>query len=188
MAKLGREPKKRRGRAPKEAVVGEVTTLLEQGHGFILFNNKGLTVAQATDLRAKLREGKVAVRVVKNTLLKIALKNNGIDTSNGLNDLLKEETVVAIGLEDPVTPAKLLVEFAKGTDKLQIKGGYLDGKVLKAADVEELSKLPGREELLQRLLGSMMAPAQNFVYALNAAVSKPVYLLDALRRKKEEAA
>lgn len=185
MAKLGREARKHRGRAPKAKVVTEVTEFLKTGNGYILCNNKGLTLSQATKLRKKMRDGNVALKVVKNTLLRISLKQAGYD-AEAVNHLLTEETMIAVGLEDPVTPAKLLMEFAKDNEKLQIKGGYLDGEVLDAKGVEGLSKLPGREELLQRLLGSLNAPAQNFVYALNAVVSKPVYLLDAVRRQKEE--
>ena len=188
MAKPGREPKKRRGRAPKEAVVAEMSKVLEEGQGFILCNNKGISVAAATKLRQQMRENNIVLRVVKNRLLKRALENSGISTSNGLGDLLKQETVIAVGMDDPVMPAKLLVDFQKDNERLQVKGGFVDGKVLDASAVVELSKLPGREELLQRLLGSLMSPAQKFVYALNDAVSKPVYLMDALRRKKEEEA
>lgn len=186
MAKLGREARKRRGRAPKAKAVEAVTAALKSGQGYILANNKGLTLSQATALRKKLRDNKVQLKVVKNTLLRIALKNAGYDIDK-INHLLTFETMVAIGA-DPVTPAKLLLEFAKDNEKLVIKGGFLDGDALDYNGVVALSKLPGREELLQRLLGSLMAPAQNFVYALNATVSKPVYLLDAIRRQKEEAA
>jgi large subunit ribosomal protein L10 len=187
MAKLGREARKRRGLAPKKAAVAEVVTALKAGQGFILLNNKGLTLGQATNLRARARDAKVYIKVVKNTLLRRALDQVGVD-SDSLKHLLKRETVLAIGLEDPVTPAKLLTQFVseKDNDKLEIKGGYLDGKVLDATEVDQLSKLPGRDELLGRLLGSISAPAQNFVYALNAVVSKPVYLLDAIKRQKEE--
>ncbi len=185
MAKPGREARKRRGLAPKEAVVAFAAGLIEKGHGFLLCNNKGVTLAEATALRAKLRENNVALKVVKNTLLKRALEKNGIDPGQ-FGTLLTRETVLAVGLEDPVVPAKLIAEFCKKNERFEIKGGYLDGAVLDAAKVQELAQLPGREELLQRFLGSLQAPAQNFVFALNATVSNPVYVLDAIRRKKEE--
>lgn len=185
MAKLGREATKRRGRGPKQAIIGEVSLLLESGHGFVLLNNKGLTLAEATALRAKLRENKVALKVVKNTLLKIALEKTGTDPGQ-FGELLTRETVIAVGLEDPVTPAKVLVEFCKDNEKLQIKGGYVDGQVLDAAAVDQLSKLPGREELYARMLGSLLSPIQKFVYALNDGVARPVRVFDAIGRKKEE--
>ena len=187
MAKPGREARKRRGRAPKEAVIAFTATLIQKGHGFLLCNNKGLTLAEATQLRAKLRENNVALKVVKNTLLKRALDRAGIDPDQ-FGDLLTRETVIAVGLEDPVVPAKLIAEFCKKNDRFEMKGGYLDGAVLDAAKAQELSRLPGREELLQRFLGSLQAPPQKLVFALNATVSNTVYVLDAIRRKKEEEA
>lgn len=186
MAKLGREARKRRGLAPKKAQVAEVTAKLKEGNGFLLLNNKGLSLSQATALRKKARENNVYIKIIKNTLLRRALVDAQVD-AEALDHLLVRETVLVIGLEDPVTPAKLISDFIEDNEKLEIKGGYLDGGVLDVKGVEALSKLPSREELLGRLLGSLQAPTQNFVYALNAVVSKPVYLLDAIRRQKEAA-
>ncbi len=187
MAKLGREATKRRGMAPKVAQVEQMTAVLKSGQGwFILARNKGLTYGQATDLRAKARAAKVKIKVSKNTLLRIALTNAGFDPAP-LKGLLKLETLVAVGTEDPVTPAKLLVDFMKANEgKLEIKGGFLDGKVLSADEIRNLATLPGRDELLAKMLGSMMAPVQNLVYALNQTVSKVVYVVDARRRQLEE--
>jgi len=186
MAKLGREARKTRGRAPKIAAVEEMAAVLTRGNGFVLCNNKGLTLAQATSLRKKMRDSKVTVKVIKNTLLRKAMEKAG-QNPDPVKHLLNYETVVAVG-EDPVTPAKLLLEFAKTNDKLEIKGGYLDGKALDKSGVEALSKLPGKNELIARMLGSMMAPAQNLVYALNQTVAKVVYATDAYKRKLEGAA
>lgn len=187
MAKLGREATKRRGRAPKEATIGEVVKVMSSasGSGFLLLENHGMSLAQATAVRKTMRENKIHFRVVKNTLLRLALQRMEIEPEP-LDHLLVGPTIVAVGLEDPVTPAKVLVEHCKDNEKLVIKGGYLDGNVMDPAGVEQLSKLPGREELLTRLLSSLQSPIQNLVYALNDGVSKPVYVLDALRRKLEE--
>jgi large subunit ribosomal protein L10 len=185
MAKLGREAKKKIGRGPKEAMIGEVVALLTGKPGFVLCDNKGLTLAQATTLRRKAREAKVAVKVIKNSLLEIAIKRAGLDASK-VEHLLTNETVLVVGLEDPVAPAKIALDFAKDNAKLVVKGGYLDGVALNVAAVTALSNLPGKEQLLQRLLGSLMSPVQNFVYAMHAAVGKPVHLLEAIRRQKEE--
>ncbi len=188
MAKLGREARKRRGRAPKIEVVAQLTELLKSEHGFILVNNRGLSVAQATELRAKFRENNVAFKMVKNTLLKRALDDSGVDSTQ-FDDLLKRETMIAIGHDEPVTPAKVLTEFLKNNeDVLEIKGGYLDGKVIDPAGVEALSKLPSKEELIAKMLGSLQAPTQNLVYALYQTVAKVVYAVDAHRRKLEDAA
>lgn len=186
MAKLGREATKRRGRAPKEVHVKATMNILKNGNGIILLNNKGMTLSQVTGLRAMLRKNDVKLRVVKNTLLALAMERVGIDPKP-LKHLLQEETVIAVG-KDPVLPAKLLMEFVKNTDKLQVKGAFVDGQVLGPDGVETLSKLPGREELLSRMLGSLMSPIQKLVFALNDGVARPVRAIDAIRRQKEESA
>jgi large subunit ribosomal protein L10 len=185
MAKLGREARKRVGRAPKEAAIGELVAKLQGKSGYVLCDNKGLTLAQATKLRKDAREKKVAIKVIKNKLLAIALERAGFDASK-VKHLLKNETVIAIGLEDPVSPAKLVMDFAKDNEKLVVKGGFLDGKALDAVAIEGLSKLPGKEELLVRFLSSLQSPAQNLATVLYNTVAKPVHLLDAIRRQKEE--
>jgi len=187
MAKLGREATKRIGRAPKEAMIGELVKVLTGKPGFVLCNNKGMTLAEATNLRKKARENKVAIKVIKNKLLAIALQRAGFDAAK-VKHLLKNETVIAIGLEDPVSPAKLVMDFAKTNEKFVVKGGFLDGAAMDAKGVETLSKLPSKEELLVRFLSSINSPAQNLAVVLNNIVAKPVHMLDAIRRKKEESA
>jgi large subunit ribosomal protein L10 len=185
MAKLGREARKTRGRAPKIKVIDEMTEILKSGHGFVLANNKGLTLAEATELRVQCREANVKLKVVKNTLLRRSLDNAGIE-SGQFESLLKLETVIAVGLEDPISPAKVLAQFLKKHEnKLEFKGGYLEGNLIDAAGVEVLSQMPGRDELLSKMLGSLQAPVQNLVYALNACVGKVVYAVDAYKRKLE---
>ncbi len=187
MAKLGREATKRRGKAPKVAAVAELEQIFRDGDGFVFFDNNGLTVKQVSDLRSQLRENKVAVKVAKNTLIKIALKNAGYDVT-GLDPVLVGPTVVAVGLEDPVSPAKGVMKFLKDNEeaRLSVKGGVVGEDVLDAAGVDSLSKMPGREEMIARLLGSLNAPAQNTAYALNACVSQFVWGLSAYQRKLEE--
>lgn len=186
MAKSGREARKRIGKAPKAKQVTGLEKVLKPGHGFLLATNKGLTVEQITKLRAEGRAKKVGIKVAKNRLLRIALKNLGYDPGP-LGSLLKGQTLLFSGVEDPITPAKVLVQATKDTpEKIEIKGGFFEGKVLSAKEVTALSEMPGREALLGRLLGSMMAPAQNTVYALNQAAAKVVYAVDAHRRKLEE--
>lgn len=186
MAKLGKIATKRRGRGYKTEAVDELEKLFGSGDGIVLMNNKGLTVAEISELRKRMRESKVAVKVAKNTLIKLALKNTGYEL-DGLQDKLVGPTLIAVGLEDPVTPAKLAVGFLKDhEERLEIKGGILEKKVLDARRVVELSKLPGREELIARMLGSLQAPVQNMAYALNAAVSQFAWALNAHQKKLEE--
>lgn len=188
MAKLGREARKRRGRAPKVRAVEELTGLLKDGDGIVFMNNNGLSLAQATAFRTQLRANNVAVKVAKNTLIKIALKGADIDPSI-IEDKLVGPTMIAIGLEDPISPAKCVMKFLKDNEeaRLEVKGGILksDEKALDANGVEQLSKLPGREEMIAMLLGSLNAPAQNMVYALNASVSQFAWALSAHQRNLE---
>ncbi|MDP3057855.1 MAG: 50S ribosomal protein L10, partial [bacterium] len=134
---------------------------------------KGLTVAKVTGLRSKLRAAGVEYRVVKNTLLKLAAKEAGIV---GLDPYLEGQTAIIMS-KDLVAPAKTLAEWIKLNKIMEIKGGILQGKVLTAAQVYHLAELPSREVLLGRVVGSMMAP-----------LSKFAFIVDAIRKQKEEQA
>lgn len=188
MAKLGREATKKIGKGPKSATVTELKALFEKGDGFVFLNNNGMTLKQATAFRKELRGNKVAVKVAKNTLMKIALKECGVSLE-GIESKFAGPTVVAVGLEDPISPAKSVLKYLKDNElvPLEVKGGILksEGKVLDAKGVEQLSKLPGREEMISMLLGSLSAPAQNFCYALNNSVAKFAWALSALQTKLE---
>jgi large subunit ribosomal protein L10 len=188
MAKLGREARKKIGKAPKTATINELKTLFESGDGFVFLNNKGMTLKQATAFRKELRGKKVAVKVAKNTLIKLALKEAGVNI-DAFGKTLIGPTVVAVGLEDPITPAKTILGYLKSNETLplEVKGGLLrsEGKALDVAGVEALSKLPGREEMISMLLGSLQAPAQNLCYAMNNSVAKFAWALAALKDKLE---
>jgi large subunit ribosomal protein L10 len=186
MAKPGKIPTKRRGRVFKTSTVGELEKLLSKGDGIVLMNNRGLTVAQTGELRRQLRANNVAVKVAKNTLIKRALESSGYEVGP-IEPLLTGPTMLAVGMSDPVSPAKLVTAFLKtAEDKLEIKGGLLEKKLLSAAKVGDLAKLPSREELVARMLGSLQAPAQNMAYALNACVSQVAWALAARQRQLEE--
>jgi len=194
MAKLGKIATKRRGKSHKIEAVTELEKLFKQGDGIVFMNNKGLSVEQSQALRRSLRERKVAVKIAKNTLLRVALANSGYDIDavhdekiGSIRSQLVGPTMVAVGLEDPVSPAKGIMEFLKDhEEKLEVKGGILEKKALDTNGVVALSKLPGREELIAKLLGSLNAPAQNFAYALNAGLSQFAWALSAYQRKLEE--
>ncbi|MGF1573237.1 MAG: 50S ribosomal protein L10 [Sumerlaeia bacterium] len=188
MAKIGREARKKIGKNPKLATVNELKSLFEVGDGIVFMNNNGITLKQATAFRKQLRDKKVAVKVAKNTLIKIALKESGIEIGD-FESKFVGPTVVAVGLEDPITPAKSILNYLKDNETvpLEVKGGILksEGKILDAAGVEQLSKLPGREEMIAMLLGSLNAPAQNLCYAMNNSVAKFAWALQALTTKLE---
>lgn len=145
---------------------------------------KGMTVEELTDLRVKLRESGMDYQVVRNTLARLALK----DTSHEiLADKLKENCAIALGYDEPVSLAKVLTEFAKTSKKFELRYGALDGKFIDAEGLKALSKLPGKQELLGMLLGTMNAVPTNFVGVLANVIRSFLYALTAIKDQKEAA-
>ncbi len=171
-------------RPEKAAKVTELKELLSGAKCAVLVDFCGLTVAQDTELRRKMREAGVHYSVVKNTLLRIAAAEAGIE---GLEPSLEKNTAIAVSPEDPVAVAKIVCEFAKANKVFQVKVGILDGTIISAEAVKELAALPPKEVLVAKLLGSMNAPISGFVGVLQGTVRKVVYALDAVRQAKESA-
>lgn len=166
----------------KAQLVAELTEKLKDSKAAFLANYRGISVAQSDDLRIKLREAGVEYRVVKNTLLSLACKGTDYEC---LQDHLTGPTALALAKEDPVQPAKVLFEFAKESKSFELKTGALDGNLLSVEDIESLSKLPSREVLLGKMLGSMSAPASNFVGVLAAVPRSLVQVLGAIQEQKD---
>ena len=143
----------------------------------------GLTVEEDTQLRNKLREAGVEYKVIKNTLTRFAAKEVGFDE---LDPILNGPTSLAISMTDEVTPAKVIADFAKTHEQLEIKAGFLDGKVLQLDEVKQLAATPNRETLLAKLLGSLNAPISNLARTLQALVDNGVEPAD-IKVEKEEA-
>jgi large subunit ribosomal protein L10 len=168
----------------KEQLVAEFAAKLKEAKAAFLADYRGLDVGQANDLRNKLREVGVEYRVVKNTLLRLAAK----DTDSAcFDEFLNGPTAIALVGDDPVAPAKALVEFAKKNDAFELKAGMLDGKLLAVAEIQALAELPSRDELLAMMLRSMSAPATNFVGVLAAVPRTFVQVLTAIKDQKEAA-
>jgi large subunit ribosomal protein L10 len=167
----------------KKAVVAEVSEKLTDAQAAVLAEYRGLTVAQMTALRSKAHESGVYVRVVKNTLARRAVQGTAFE---GLGDHMVGPLAFASSA-DPVAVAKVLNEFAKANDKFNIMAGAMAGKVMSAADVEALAKLPSREELLAKLVGTMQAPVAKFVRTLNEVPTSFVRVLAAVRDAKQAA-
>ena len=169
----------------KAAVVEEMKEKLQSSQGAVFVGFSGLSVADATKLRRKFREGGVEYKVVKNTLTRIAADELGF---NDLDAVLEGPTAIAYSSEDTVAPAKILKNFIKETktEALTVKAGIADGQVIDAAAVEALASLPSREELLAKLVGSMQAPISGLVNVLQGNIRNMVYVLDAVRAKKAE--
>ncbi|TYO95226.1 LSU ribosomal protein L10P [Geothermobacter ehrlichii] len=168
-------------RTSKEQLVAELSAKLARVKAAFVADYRGLTVEEANELRSKLREAGVEYQVVKNTLLRLAIK----DTENAcLEEFLQGPTAIAMAEDDPVAPAKVLSEFAKANDRFELKGGVLEGKVLGLDGIKVLSDLPSREVLLAKLLGSINAPVSNFVGVLAAVPRSLVQVLSAIQDKK----
>ena len=164
-------------RPEKVAKVAEIQELLSNSKCTILVDFCGLTVAQDTELRRKMR-------VVKNTLLRIAAEQAGIE---GLEPSLEKNTAIAVSPEDPVAVAKIVCEFAKENKELKVKVGVLDGKVIGADEIKALASLPPKEVLIAKMLGSINAPISGFVNVLQGTIRNVVYALEAVRKQKESA-
>ena len=170
-------------RPEKAGKVAELKDLLTSSKGIVLVDYCGLTVAEDTELRSKMREAGVKYMVAKNTFIRIAAQEAGIE---GLDAYLEHNTAVAFSAEDPVAPAKILNDFSKDHKALEIKAGILDGKVIALDEVKALAELPSREELLAKLVGSMQAPISGLVNVLQGTIRNFVYTLEAVRQKKEQ--
>lgn len=170
-------------RPDKEQKVTEITEKISEAKSILLTDYKGLDVETISDLRSQLREASVEYKIVKNTLTKISVENLGYKE---LIEFLDGPTAIAFGLDDPIAPAKIIADFAKKNDRPQIKAYFLDGQLYKGKEVDELAKLPTQEVLLGQLVGTISAPLSNFVYLLNNLLQKTVFVLSAIKEKKEQ--
>jgi large subunit ribosomal protein L10 len=168
----------------KQSVVAEVAKEVAGAQAIVMAENRGLPVADMTQLRAKARASGVYFRVVKNTLVRRAVADTPFAK---LSDLMVGPLAYGIG-RDPVAVAKVLNDFAKGNEKFVIAGGAMPGQVMSPTEIAALAALPSREELLARLMGTMQAPIAKFVRTLNEVPGKFARALAAVRDKKAEAA
>lgn len=177
-------------REQKAEVVESVKAQFEKATSVVFLSFVGIDVPQVTELRSRFRDAGVEYRVVKNRLIKQALKGTHLETNETVNGSLKGMTGVAWSFEDPSAAAKIIKAFrkeAEENEKLEVKCGVLQDDVLSAEQVEKnLATLPGKDELRATLLATLQAPAANLVRLLNAAPQNLAYLLDARRRQLEE--
>ena len=170
-------------REEKAAVIEEVSAQVAQAGSIVLAEYRGLTVEKITQLRKQARESGVYLRVLKNTLVRRAVKDTPYEK---LADQMVGPLMYGISA-DPVAPAKLIASFAKANDQLVVKGGAMPNVVMDVAGVQALATMPSREELLAKLLGTMQAPVATFVCTLNEVPTKFVRGLAAVRDKQEAA-
>lgn len=166
----------------KQAIVQSLTEKLQGSAGGVLVDYKGIDVATDTEMRRKMREAGIEYTVIKNTMLRFAANNAGLE---GLDPHLNGPSALAVSSEDPVAPAKVLYEFiGKPGITMSVKAGFVDGELIDAAAVEALSKLPSKEVLVQQVLGTMIAPITGFATVLNANIRGLAIALQAIADQK----
>ncbi|MDQ2798628.1 MAG: 50S ribosomal protein L10 [Armatimonadota bacterium] len=166
----------------KVELVAELTELVGQTKAAILTDYRGLSVAELTDLRKKLRAADAEFRVVKNTLFKRAAGN--FMPADQMDELLSGPTAIGFAKSDPVAVAKILLDYARDHKAMSLKAGVMDGRILSTAQVEALSKTPPREVLIAQMLGSLQSPISGFVGTLNGIISNFVFTLQAIADKQ----
>ena len=153
----------------KQPVVAEIAELLNGAASVVAVDYRGLTVAQDTELRKQLRAAGIVYKVYKNTMIRRAAE--GTDYA-ALDPNLEGPTAIAVSKDDATAPARMLAEFAKKADKLEMKGGIVEGTYYDAKGIQVIATIPSREVLLGRLLGSMQSPVTNFARVLNQIAEK----------------
>ena len=162
-------------RQEKAELIETLQTSLNDSTTVVVVHQVGMTVAESSDLRAKMREAGAGFKVTKNRIAKLALN----DTPHmALESLFTGPTAIGTST-DPVAAAKVLVEYAKGNDKLTIVGGSMDGKSLDKAGVEALAKLPSLDELRGKLVGILQAPAAKIARVAQAPAGKVARVIKA---------
>ncbi len=167
----------------KKEKVAEITEALKSATTGVLVDYRGLTVEEDTKLRNDLRAAGVKYFVVKNTLLRLAAKETGLDE---LDDILHGPTALAVS-EDAVAPAKVLADFAKDNEKLEIKSGFMDGKVLSLDEISKLAKTPNMETLIAKIMGSLNSPISGLARLLSTIAEGGVEIPDLIAKKAAEA-
>ena len=166
----------------KVELVSELRALVGQTKAAILTDYRGLSVAEMTELRKKLRDVDAEYRVVKNTLFKLAAGDAMPIAEMG--EFLTGPTAIGFAKADPVAVAKILLDYARDHKAMSVKAGVMDGRILSAAQVESLSKVPPRDVLLSQMIGSLQSPISGFVGTLSGIISNFVFTLQAIADKQ----
>ncbi|MCS7229340.1 MAG: 50S ribosomal protein L10 [Candidatus Kryptonium sp.] len=168
----------------KAKVVEEITQKISHAKGLVLADFTKMTVAEVNELRRELKSAGVDYKVVKNTLLKIAMQNVG--GYDGLFRYLEGPTAVAFGYDDPITPVRLIKKIKGKIDKPAVKAIYIEGQIYDGSKLDELANLPSKSDIIAGIIGSIAAPASGIVWTLNAVLSELVLVIDAIAKKLEE--
>lgn len=155
--------------AKKAEQVELIAEKMKAAASIVVVDSRGLTVEQDTNLRRSLRESNVEFKVIKNSILIRAAEKAGLED---LKELFVGPSAVAFSNEDVIAPAKVISDFAKDAEALEIKGGSVDGKFTSVEEINALAKLPNKEGMLSMLLSVLQAPVRNVAYAVKAVAEK----------------
>jgi large subunit ribosomal protein L10 len=169
----------------KKAIVAEVNEAAGSALAAVLVDYRGLNVSEMTELRVKARDSNVYLRVIRNTLARRAMAGTEFEC---LTEAFTGPSLLALSVEDPGAAARLMKDFAKSHDKLQVRALAIGGELLDPSRLDAVASLPTRDEALAMLMGTMLAPITKLAQTLNAVPSKLVRTLDAVRVQKEEQA
>lgn len=169
----------------KQPVVEEISAQIKDAQTVVLVDYRGLTVEQDTVLRKELRTAGISYKVYKNTMMNFAFKGTDFEA---LLPYLEGPSAIAISKDDATAPARVLAKFAKTAPALEVKGGVVEGVYYDAKGMEEIAKVPSREELLSKLLGSIQSPITNFARVMNQLAEKGGASGEAVAEAKTEEA
>ncbi len=170
-------------KAVKKEVMENLKDKLQKASGVIVTEYQGLNVGDLNDLRSKLRKVSCEYHIIQNTLLHIASKDTDY---TAIDDTLKGPTAVCFVYGDPVGPAKVIMDFKKDHEKLKVKAGLIEKKVVNENELKSLAALPNRQVLLSMLVSRMQSPIANLVYVLNGPLSKLMNVLDGISKNKAQ--
>lgn len=170
--------------AQKTAIVGEIKERLNASAGVIMTDYRGLTVKDMQALRGKLREVGSELKIYKNTLTQLAVRDLDLPS---MDDMLAGPTAMVFMGDDPVAPAKALMDFGKTHKGFEVKGGYIEQRIVSAENVKAIAALPSREELIAKLMGTMLNPVRGVMSMLNAPAGAFVRVVKAVADQKAAA-
>lgn len=152
----------------KKVIVDTLAEKIKAAQAGVLVNYAGISVEDDTKMRAALRAADVEYKVYKNSVIGRACEAAGYD----FNDKLEGMTAIAVSATDPIAPAKILSEYAEKVETFEVKGGFIDGGVIDAAEVNAIAKIPSKETMICKIMGSVKSPLYNLAYALQAIIDK----------------
>lgn len=176
---------KRPPRPEKVRQVEQLAQAIQKSSSLVVVENTGITVAEITELRIALSREESALKVAKNTLVQLALQSS---QAEAMADFFQGPTALVFSFGDPTAAPRVVLRFLKDHPKLVVKGGWLEGRKLSAAEVKALAELPGRAELLGRLAAALQGPIRGLIYVLSGPARKLVYALQAVREAKAKTA